>query len=513
MPLMPGGLMKAADFADPGPALEQFLGYALNRDLITSADVPWAVNRVLDVLRLDAPGSWSGQPVAEFQGDADSAVAGLLQVAVTSSRIEDTQGQRDLLDAALFGALLPSPHAVATAFYERLGNDPAAATEAFYRMSVDANYIHAARSQANPRWRQATAYGEMDITINLAKPEKDPRDIAAAAAIAADSAAGAYPQCLLCPQNEGYAGRVDHPARQNLRLIPLELAGQSWALQYSPYLYYPEHCIVLDTIHQPMRLTRETFTRLLDFVTLVPHYFLGSNADLPIVGGSILSHDHFQGGHYRFPIEDAQVLDSYALGDGVRAEVLNWPLATVRLTSADPELLATTGMNVLTAWRQYDDASVEVISHTGNTPHNTVTPIVRRLGTDYQLDVVLRNNRTTTAHPDGIFHPHAEIHPVKRENIGLIEVMGLAVLPGRLASDIPRLAAALNGEPLAPDLAGHAPMLAGIEVGIGGAEQAVREAVGQYFVTGLEHCGVFGPGESALPAWRRFLEHLGFRPS
>lgn len=496
---------------DPGPALSEFLAYAVQRGLIEPVDTMWAVNRLLEVMRLDSPGSWSGSPASSAPADADTAVRGLLALGVATGRIGDTQGQRDLLNAALFGALLPPPRDVVTAFFQRLGDDPVSATAAFYRMSVDANYIHAARSEANPRWRQGTAYGDMDITINLAKPEKDPRDIAAAASRGGDPEAVAYPRCLLCCENEGYPGRLDHPARQNLRLIPLQLAEQPWALQYSPYLYYTEHCIVLDRVHQPMRLTPQTFTRLMDFVTLLPHYFLGSNADLPIVGGSILSHDHFQGGRYRFAIEDADVLRAYTSPHGVAAEVLSWPLATLRLTAADPVLLAETGYAVLAAWREYDAPDVGVLSHTAGTPHNTVTPIARRRGADYQLDIVLRNNRTSPDHPDGIFHPHAEIHPVKRENIGLIEVMGLAVLPGRLAADIPRLARALEGEPLPGDLAQHAPMLAAADGHQADPERAVREAIGRYFVTGLEHCGVFGVGAEALPAWARFLDHLGYR--
>ena len=477
--------------------------------MIARSDVNWAVNRVLEVLGLDAPGSWDGVPEPPGLEDADAAVAGLLSVGVAAGRVADTQGQRDLLDAALFGALLPAPSAVSAAFFERLSRDPVSATDAFYRMSVDANYIHAARSEANPRWRQATPYGELDITINLAKPEKDPRDIAAALAVAPSTIA--YPQCLLCCENEGYAGRADHPARQNLRLIPLELAGEPWALQYSPYLYYPEHCIVLDRTHRPMRLTRETFSRLLDFVTVLPHYFLGSNADLPIVGGSILSHDHFQGGRYRFPIEDAKALGRFRSPDGIQADVLSWPLATVRLTADDPRLLGDAAEAMLAAWRNYDDPANGVYSHTGDVPHNTVTPIARRIGQQYQLDIVLRNNRTSVEHPDGIFHPHAEIHPVKRENIGLIEVMGLAVLPGRLAADVPRLARVLHAEePLPADLAPHGPMLASLSQPDNDPEAAVRDAVGRYFVTGLEHCGVFGAGPAALPGWRRFLDHLGY---
>lgn len=502
------------DGLDPGPALREFIGYALATGLIDAVDVDWAVNRVLEVLRLSDPGSWSDQRAEDEDRnaapDADTAVAGLLDVAVASGHIADTPGQRDLLDAALFGALLPAPRAVVSAFWRSHALNPAAATDDFYRMSVDSNYIHAARSQANPMWQQGTSYGPMTLTINLAKPEKDPRDIAAAAATGPSVG---YPKCLLCPQNEGYAGRADHPARQNLRLIPVELGGQRWALQYSPYLYYPEHCIVLDRQHRPMRLTRGTFDRLLQFVSVFPHYFVGSNADLPIVGGSILTHDHFQGGRHRFPIEAAAVLQRLRGPGGVEADILVWPLATVRLRADRPELLAEAGHAILTAWRSHDDPEAGVAAFTGEVPHNTVTPIARFREDHYELDVVLRNNRTSEQHPDGIFHPHAQIHPVKRENIGLIEVMGLAVLPGRLAADIPQLAQALTTGEIPPDLAAHRPMLEGIA-----ADQSadpadlVRNAVGEYFVTGLEHCGVFGPAEQSLAHWERFLKPLGYQP-
>lgn len=503
--------MSSPEF-DPGPALADFIGYALTAGLITDLDVDWAVNRVLEVLRLPDPGSpVPGTARARVLGEisADEAVAGLLEVAVSSGRIPDTPGQRDLLDAALFGSLLPAPRVVIADFWQAYQSSPEAATDAFYRMSVASNYIHAARSETNPQWRQDTRYGPMTLTINLAKPEKDPRDIAAAVASGPSSG---YPQCLLCPQNEGYAGRIDHPARQNLRLIPLELAQQPWALQYSPYLYYPEHCIVLDRQHRPMQLTRETFVRLLQFIEKFPHYFVGSNADLPIVGGSILSHDHFQGGRHRFPIEDAAMLEQLTGPAGIEAEVLLWPLATVRLRADDPHQLAMAGYEMLAAWRGYDDSEARVRSSTSGVPHNTVTPIARQRDGRFELDVVLRNNRTDAEHPDGIFHPHAQIHPVKRENIGLIEVMGLAVLPARLAADIPRLAQALTTGDVPEDLAAHAPMLNGIVAAPAvDTEELVRQAVGEYFVTGLEHCGVFGEAETSVAHWRRFLRPLGYQ--
>jgi len=509
---------------DPAPALEGLLAYALRSGLIGHDDEMWAVNRILEVLRIDAPGSRatvSRAPGSDAPGgrvlgsdveagpSADEAVAPLLDFAVATGLIPDTPGRRDLLDAAIFGALMPRPTEVIRSFWADFQTDPRRATDAFYRLSVAANYIHADRSDRNPRWTYASRFGEIDMTINLAKPEKDPRDIIAAGA----TAASGYPLCLLCPQNEGYAGRIDHPARQNLRLIPLEFHGEPWALQYSPYLYYPEHCIVLSQRHVPMQMTRMTFTRLLDFVGMFPEYFLGSNADLPIVGGSILSHDHFQGGRYEFPIERASTVATLDGPHGVKAELLNWPLATVRLTGADADVLGDLGFAILQAWRGHDEPETDVVAVT-DQPHNTVTPIARRSGRDFQLDVVLRNNRTSAEHPDGIFHPHAEIHPVKKENIGLIEVMGWAVLPGRLATDIPRLAGALRERVVPHDLAAHQPMLDAIRTrggDLGDPETAVRSAVGEYFVTGLEHCGVFGDPHEATDRWLRLLEPLGFR--
>ncbi|MFM2438648.1 MAG: hypothetical protein RLZ55_1471 [Actinomycetota bacterium] len=499
--------------ADPGPALARLVGYALGTGLIRLGDERWAVNRALEVLRLDSPGTYREAQATQL--GPDDVLADLLDDAVARGLIADTPGQRDLLEAAVLGALMARPSAITADFWRLYGHSPRAATDAFYKLCVDANYIHAARSAANPRWEYPSRYGPLDITINLAKPEKDPRDI-----IAAGRAASAgYPACLLCPQNEGYAGRADHPARQNLRLIALELAGEQWLLQYSPYLYYREHCIVLAAEHQPMRLTRATFGRLLDFEEQFPEYFVGSNADLPIVGGSILSHDHFQGGRYEFPIQRAGGVAQFAGPAGISAEVLEWPLSVLRLTGRDPQSLADAGFTLLEAWREHDVPATDVASRSGGTPHNTVTPIARRAGRDYQLDVVLRNNRTNATHPEGIFHPHAEIHPVKKENIGLIEVMGLAVLPGRLAADIPRLAAAVAGAELAEDLAVHAPMVEQIraesvrgsaDVSREVAHRAVLLSIGEYFTRGLEHCAVLGPAVDSVPLWREFLAPLGY---
>ncbi|MCB0916316.1 MAG: UDP-glucose--hexose-1-phosphate uridylyltransferase [Actinobacteria bacterium] len=497
------------DVLDPGPAIADLVGYAITTGLVADGDARWAVNRIIEVLRLDDVGTYHGPTIAPPPPTADDALAGALDLGVATGLIEDTAGRRDLLDAALMGALMAPPSVVTAEFWHRYAAAPEAATDYFYRLSEMSNYIHAARVARNPRWVYPSRYGDLDMTINLAKPEKDPRDIIAAG----KAAASGYPTCLLCPENEGYAGRLDHPGRQNLRLIELELAGSPWFFQYSPYVYYPEHCIVLSAAHEPMRLTRVTFTRLLQFVDQFGAYFIGSNADLPIVGGSILSHDHFQGGRYEFPIERAAAVAELEAPHRMRAQVVDWPLSVLRITGSDPELLADTGFAVLEAWRGHDVPATGVRAWTGDTPHNTVTPIARRAGSDFQLDVVLRNNRTSAQHPDGIFHPHAEIHPVKKENIGLIEVMGLAVLPARLAADIPRLAAAHAGEvELADDLAAHRPMLDAIPVGSLDAEQAVRSAVGAYFTAGLEHCAVLGPASSSVPYWAELLAPLGFRP-
>ncbi len=497
-----------------GPSLEPLLDYAETTGLITAEDRIWARNVLLDLLGLSAPpeadiGSATTTHRRGSNGlsSADGLLAPILDDAVQRGLIEDTPDQRDALDASIMGALTPRPSVVIDRFWDDYDIAPVTATDGFFAMCVANNYVHAERTARNPRWSHATDYGELILTVNLAKPEKDPRDIAAAL----NAPESGYPECLLCAQNEGYAGRPDHPARQNLRLIPLALADEAWFLQYSPYQYYFQHCIVLRSQHVPMQLTRLTFARLLEFVTEFPDYFLGSNADLPIVGGSILNHDHFQGGRFRFPMQDARPLTSWRRGE-VRAQVLKWPLSVVRLSGSDPQDLGDAGFELLQVWRQHDEPEANVRAFTGDTPHNTVTPVAHRIGDAYQLDVVLRNNRATAEHPDGIFHPHAEIHPVKRENIGLIEVMGLAVLPGRLAAEMAQLSQALErGGELTPELAKHAPMVAQLPKPGESPEVAIRRAVGDYFTRGLEHCGVLGHGDATLPRWERLLGPLGWR--
>lgn len=485
-------------------ALGNLLAYAREQGLIDPADTAYARNRALEVLRIrDYDPS---AETSETSADIDDLLRPLLDDAADRGLIApDTVAQRDLWDTAIMGCFLPYPSQVAQRFRQAHAVDPRAATDAFHRESVASNYIRVGRTDRNVRWRQGTRYGVMDMTINVSKPEKDPRDIAAAADA---RPAGGYPQCLLCRENEGYAGRADHPARQNLRLIPMTLGGQPWFLQYSPYRYYTEHCIVLSEEHRPMEVTPDMLTRLADCVDLLPHYLVGSNADLPIVGGSILSHDHFQGGRYEFAMDRAAVLQAWERGT-VRAEVLDWPLAVVRLTGPRPEVHGM-ACDILAAWRGYSDQACGVLAATGSQPHNTITPIARRQGLGLRLDLVLRNNRTTDQYPDGVFHPHAQIHPVKRENIGLIEVLGLAVLPGRLATELAAIGGAVAaGGDLPPNLAAHAPMAEQIRrrapesISAPDAVALARQVAGEYFVQGLMHCGVFGA--QPLAGMTRFL--------
>lgn len=474
------------------PELGALLDYGQNHGLISAEDRVCTRNRVLEVLRIDDY-DLAAEGGAGGDGDVDALLAPLLDDAARRGLITpDTVTQRDLWDTAIMGCFVPPPAQVARDFWADYAQGPVIATDRYHRHAVASNYIRVGRTDRNITWQQATDYGVLDMTINVSKPEKDPRDIAAAAA---GGSGGGYPQCLLCKENEGYRGRADHPARQNLRLIGMELAGERWYLQYSPYRYYNEHCIVLSDEHRPMRIDDQTFVRLADFTSLLPHYLVGSNADLPIVGGSILSHDHFQGGRYEFAMDRAEPAWATEI-DGVHVEVLHWPLAVLRLRGADADVLALSN-RVLAAWREYSDPGRGVIAYSGQTPHNTITPIARREQGTLRMDLVLRNNRTSDAHPDGIYHPHAEIHPVKRENIGLIEVMGLAVLPGRLETELEAIARSLLGAELPQECAPHRPMLdellaTGPATDLDEARHRAREMAGTYFVRGLEHCGVFG---------------------
>ena len=410
--------------------------YARRKDLIEEEDITWAINSLLDALKLD---SYTPQPLPEGEIDLAQVLDRLLDDAAQRGVLEQNSVvYRDLLDTELMGRLTPRPSQVAKKFWELYDEcSPKDATDWYYDFSQNTNYIRRDRIARDIQWKAETEYGQLDITINLSKPEKDPKAIAAARNLPVSD----YPRCLLCKENEGYAGRVNHPARQNHRIIPIQMAGANWALQYSPYVYYNEHCIVFNQEHIPMKIDRSCFAKLLAFVERFPHYFVGSNADLPIVGGSILAHEHFQGGHYTFAMEKAPVETSFTFPgfEDIRSGIVKWPMSVVRLTGADPERLVQLADKILTSWRGYSDESAFIFAETDGEPHNTITPIARRRGEDFELDLVLRNNITTEEHPLGVYHPHAELHHIKKENIGLIEVMGLAVLPARLKGELARL--------------------------------------------------------------------------
>ena len=427
--------------------INRLLNFAKQNMLINEDDYYYAANRLLDVLKVDA---FEPEFVDEKLPTAMPILENMLDYAAEKGLIENTTENRDLFDTRIMDCVMPRPSEVVRRFTNDYARSPKAATDEFYKMSIASNYIRKDRIDKNIVWKTATEYGDLDITINLSKPEKDPRDIAKAKL----APSSGYPKCLLCRENEGYAGHPGHPARETHRLIPLRLSAHRWFLQYSPYTYYNEHCIVLNRKHVPMKVSRKSFENLLDFVTIFPHYFLGSNADLPIVGGSILSHDHYQGGRYTFAMAKAPIEKFYTFPgfEDIKVGRVKWPMSTIRLQGEDRETLADLAEKILDAWRKYSDPSVEILAETDGTPHNTITPIARRRGNLYELDLVLRNNRTTKEHPLGLFHPHAEVHHIKKENIGLIEVMGLAVLPARLKKEMARV-----GEELVkgtPDISG-----------------------------------------------------------
>jgi len=484
--------------------------YGVRTGLVEESERVWAVNTVLDTLKLDSyadPGEEWGEielaPVLDALLD-DAYARGVLE--------ENSVVYRDLLDTEIMGRLTPRPAQVIGKFRALYRKAPRLATDWYYGFSQDTNYIRRDRIARDVKWVAATEYGELDITINLSKPEKDPKAIAAARNLPAS----AYPRCQLCAENEGYAGRVNHPARQNHRMIPITINGSPWFLQYSPYVYYNEHCICLNREHTPMKIDRACFEKLLDFVGQFPHYFVGSNADLPIVGGSILAHDHFQGGRYTFAMEKAPVETPFTFREfeDVRAGIVRWPMSVVRLTCADPERLAGLAERILTAWRGYTDEAAVILAETGGEPHNTITPIARRRGLDYELDLVLRNNLTTAEHPLGLYHPHAELHHIKKENIGLIEVMGLAVLPARLKDELAAVADALAfGEDLRADerTAKHADWAESFGAKYGtirpeNALEIVRRETGLVFAQVLEHAGVYKRTAEGKEAFLRFLK-------
>ena len=490
--------------------IARLTAYGVERGLIEASDRVWAYNLMLDALGLDGPeppdGPVDALPLERVLGD-------LLDDAQARGLIDGGPVSRDLLDTRLMGIMTPRPSAVIAEFRRRYGQSPEAATSWYYALSRSSDYIREYRVAKDMKWVTPTEYGPLDITINLSKPEKDPKAIAAAGR----RKASGYPKCLLCREAEGYAGRLDYPARENHRFIPLSLRGDSYFLQYSPYVYYNEHCIVLNEKHVPMRIDRAAFDRLLDFTRQFPHYFVGSNADLPIVGGSILSHDHFQGGRYEFamaraPVERELCFKGY---EDIRAGTVRWPMSVIRLRGAERERLGELADRILSAWREYSDGDAGIYARTHGEDHNTVTPIARRRGEDYELDLVLRNNLCTQEHPLGVFHPHQELHHIKKENIGLIEVMGLAVLPARLLDELGALESALcsggdlRGSELTAKHADWAEELsARYDFTPENAGEILRREVGLTFRTVLEHAGVFKRDQQGRDAFMRFTDSI-----
>ena len=491
--------------------LNRLIAFALHHHLITPQDKIWAANSLIGILGIH---SFEPEEITEtFTNSPDSILAKILDWAADNHLIENTETERDLLDTELMGVLTPRPSDVIERFEELRADSPVKATDYFYGLGVSSNYIRSERTAKNICWKSLTDFGELDITINMSKPEKDPRDIAKAKTIKSTG----YPKCLLCKENEGFYGHHAHPARQNIRLIPVDLCGRDWYFQYSPYSYYNEHCIVLDGNHVPMLISRETFENLFAFVEQFPHYFVGSNADLPIVGGSILSHDHYQGGRYVFAMNNAPYEREYSYSDpAVKVGRIKWPMSAVRLVSADPEKLTALADKILAAWREWTDESVGILAYSDGEPHNTITPIARRRGQDYELDLVLRNNRTSEEHPLGIFHPHAEVHHIKKENIGLIEVMGLAVLPARLKSALERICAAwLDGKDSLPsELEAHEVWyrtLRGKYDGLTGGDKVrkmLRDEVGHVFAQVLTDSGVYKRDAQGLAAMDKFMTEV-----
>ena len=491
--------------------IAQLINYGITRGLIEPEDRYWARNGILAVLGLDS--YQEPEELPEYEAPLEEILKDLLDDAEARGVIPGGVTSRDLMDTKLMAFLTPRPSQVIEKFWDQYRISPQMATEWYYDFSRYTDYIRSYRVIKDMKWVAKTEYGDLDITINLSKTEKDPRAIAAAKL---QKSVG-YPKCLLCREAEGYVGRIDYPGRANHRIIPLKLNGENYFLQYSPYVYYNEHCIVLNEQHVPMKIDRATFQRLLDFVRQFPHYFLGSNADLPIVGGSILSHDHFQGGRYRFAMEKAPVERELVFPgfEDVQAGIVCWPMSVIRLRYADSGRIVQLADKILTAWRGYTDESVSIYAETEGEPHNTITPIARRRGEDFEMDLVLRNNLTTEEHPLGLFHPHAELHHIKKENIGLIEVMGLAVLPARLKNELAQLAALLrSGGDLYADeaTAKHAPWAEELKTrhdfSKEDADAVLRQEVGQVFMQVLEDAGVFKRDEAGRAAFLRFAESV-----
>ena len=487
-------------------AVKSLVKYGIKEGLLDALDEKWAINRVLEVLELDSIESTAR---ADENVTLEEMLKTMLDFACEKGLCEDSVVYRDLFDTKIMGALCPRPSEVIKKFYGLYEESPEKATEYYYRISRKSDYIREYRIKNDVKWVTPTEYGDIDITINLSKPEKDPKAIAAALKMKQSS----YPLCMLCPENEGYAGRVNHPARQNHRVIPLELEGENWCLQYSPYVYYNEHCIVFSGEHTPMKISEQGFRRLFAFVKKFPHYFVGSNADLPIVGGSVLTHDHFQGGNYEFamakaPVETKVVFKGY---EDIDAGIVKWPMSVLRLAGDDTDRICELSGKILRKWRGYTDEDAFIFSETDGTPHNTITPIARFRNGRFEIDLVLRNNITTEEFPDGVYHP--QHHHIKKENIGLIEVMGLAVLPSRLKTEMALLKDAIvKGEDITANetIAKHAQWVEEIKknnvITEENCEKVLQDEIGKVFADILGQCGVFARNDGGKAQFLKFVD-------
>ncbi len=494
--------------------IRQLVKYGLLTGLIEKEDEIYTTNRLLELFQIDDPEE-SDTDVAMEPGELETVLGGMLDYAYEKGLMtENGVVYRDLFDTKIMGLLTPRPSEVIRTFWEKYKRDPREATDYFYQLSQDTDYIRRYRIEKDQKWVSATQYGDLDITINLSKPEKDPKAIAAAKS----AKQSGYPKCLLCRENEGYAGRLNHPARQNHRIIPVTINGSEWGFQYSPYVYYNEHCIVFNSRHIPMKIEHDTFCKLFDFVRQFPHYFVGSNADLPIVGGSILSHDHFQGGNYEFAMAKAPVERTFTVQGfaDVEAGVVKWPMSVIRISHENPDRLVALADVILEKWRGYTDEAAFIFAETDGEPHNTITPIARMRNGKFELDLVLRNNITTQEHPLGVFHPHAKLHHIKKENIGLIEVMGLAVLPARLKGEMERLAEAILSEAdirKDEELAKHADWVEEFlpkyqDLRQDNIMEILHREIGDVFMEVLEDAGVYKRDEAGQAAFDRFLGAL-----
>lgn len=491
--------------------IKKLVEYGIRSGLTPECERIYTTNLLLELLHED---SYEDVDIDTSDIDLEAVLNELLDEACSRGIIEDSITYRDLFDTKLMNCLLPRPAQVQKTFWDHYAVSPQEATAYYYKFSQDSDYIRRYRIKKDMKWTVDTDYGTLDITINLSKPEKDPKAIAAAR----NTAASGYPKCLLCSENEGYAGRVNHPARENHRIIPVTINDSAWGFQYSPYVYYNEHCIVFNGEHTPMKIERNAFMKLFDFVKQFPHYFLGSNADLPIVGGSILSHDHFQGGHYTFAMAKAPFIENFTVGgyEDVTAGIVKWPLSVIRLQCKDEQRIIELADHILQAWRGYTDEDSFIFAETDGTPHNTITPIARKRGELFEMDLTLRNNITTEEHPLGVYHPHAHLHHIKKENIGLIEVMGLAVLPARLKGELELLGEyILKGKDIRSNetIEKHADWVNEFlpkyeNINVDNVEAILQKEVGKVFCEVLEDAGVYKCTEEGLTAFRRFIAVL-----